>query len=118
MSGKVDHLPHHLGVAVPVVWRCVATFNARAGLAHWPFAITCQASPLVSRSLLDWTILTYRFQTGRLLLGPPIYSDGKLMESKDYLPFLCVFFLVLLYWRISVLKINAPTGVLPYYTIE
>jgi hypothetical protein len=47
MSGKVDHLPHHLGVAVPVVWRCVATFNARAGLARWPFAFTCQASPIV-----------------------------------------------------------------------
>ena len=55
MSGKVDHLPHHLGVAVPVVWRCVATFNARAGLARWPFAFTCQASPLVPilESLLD-----------------------------------------------------------------
>jgi len=36
-------------------WGRVATFNARAGLCHWPFAITCQATPLVPmlESLLD-----------------------------------------------------------------
>ena len=44
---KVAQLPHHLGVADSLGWGCVATFNARAGLCHWPFAITCQATPVV-----------------------------------------------------------------------
>ena len=52
---KGAQLPHHLGVADSVGWGHVATFNVRAGLCHWPFAITCQATPLVPmlESLLD-----------------------------------------------------------------
>ena len=67
-------LPHHLGVADSLGWGCVATFNARAGLCHWPFAITCQATPIVPDAG-QFIRLTH---TPALSVGGT-YSSGRLL---------------------------------------